>query len=119
MPKLSASAPLIHDGAKIVNSTFGAWCEVGAGAVIVKLALLNGQARAYERGFDLAAGARLWRVLSEGEEAAVDAEGKEGDQGAEEAIVRRRAVHQALTRATRAARPCAGTPPPASWYSRA
>jgi hypothetical protein len=47
--------------------------DATAGAVIVKLALLNGQARAYERGFDLASGARLWRVLSEGEEAAVDA----------------------------------------------
>ena len=34
MPKLSPTEPLIHDGAKITNSTFGAWCEVGAGSVI-------------------------------------------------------------------------------------
>ena len=32
MPKLSASAPLLHPGAQVVNSTFGAWCEVGEGA---------------------------------------------------------------------------------------
>lgn len=29
MRKLSASEPLVHSGAKIVNSTFGAYCEVG------------------------------------------------------------------------------------------
>jgi phosphonate metabolism protein (transferase hexapeptide repeat family) len=29
MPKLSPDAPLVHDGCAIVNSTFGAWCEVG------------------------------------------------------------------------------------------
>ncbi len=34
MPKLSAIAPLIHDGCKITNSTFGAYCEVGMGSVI-------------------------------------------------------------------------------------
>ena len=34
MPKLSADTPLIHEGSKIANSTFGAWCEVGAGSVI-------------------------------------------------------------------------------------
>jgi phosphonate metabolism protein (transferase hexapeptide repeat family) len=34
MPKLSPTEPLIHDGAEITNSTFGAWCEVGAGSVI-------------------------------------------------------------------------------------
>lgn len=44
-----------------------------AGAVIVKLALMDGTARAHERGFDLASGARLWRILSEGDEADVDA----------------------------------------------
>lgn len=35
MPKLSANTPLIHPDCKIVNSTFGAWCEVGRGSVIV------------------------------------------------------------------------------------
>lgn len=34
MPKLSASAPCVHPGAEIVNSTFGAYCEVGQGARI-------------------------------------------------------------------------------------
>lgn len=34
MPKLSADQPLIHDGATIRNSQFGAWCEIGAGARI-------------------------------------------------------------------------------------
>lgn len=35
MPKLSPDAPFLHDGAEIVNSTFGAYTEVGAGARIV------------------------------------------------------------------------------------
>lgn len=32
VPKLSATTPLIHDGATVVNSTLGAWVEVGMGA---------------------------------------------------------------------------------------
>lgn len=32
MPKLSATQPLLHPGAQVVNTTFGAWCEVGEGA---------------------------------------------------------------------------------------
>lgn len=35
MPKLSADAPLLHPGADATNSTFGGWCEVGAGSVIL------------------------------------------------------------------------------------
>jgi len=35
MPKLSPTDPLIHPDCKIANSTFGAWCEVGAGSIIV------------------------------------------------------------------------------------
>lgn len=35
MPKLSPTEPLIHEGAKILNSTFGAYCEVGAGAIVL------------------------------------------------------------------------------------
>ena len=35
MPKLSADAPLIHDGCTIANSTFAAWCEVGEGSRIL------------------------------------------------------------------------------------
>jgi len=43
-----------------------------AGAVLVKLALMDGTARAYQRGFDLSSGARVWQVLVEGPEASVD-----------------------------------------------
>jgi phosphonate metabolism protein (transferase hexapeptide repeat family) len=35
MPKLSATEPLLHPGATTVNSTFGAWVEIGEGARIV------------------------------------------------------------------------------------
>ncbi|MCA0921849.1 DUF1491 family protein [Pseudooceanicola nanhaiensis] len=44
-----------------------------AGAVLVKLATLDGQAQAFTRGFDLISGARRWEVLAEGAEAEVDA----------------------------------------------
>lgn len=44
-----------------------------AGAVLVKLALMNGQARAYTRGFVLQADTRVWQVLVEGPEHDVDA----------------------------------------------
>lgn len=43
------------------------------GAVLVKLNTLNGQARVWQRSFDLSTGARVWVVLAEGDEAAVDA----------------------------------------------
>ncbi|WP_103259077.1 DUF1491 family protein [Tabrizicola aquatica] len=44
-----------------------------AGAVVVKVALLDGSARAYERRSDLMTGARAWILLAEGPEAEVDA----------------------------------------------
>lgn len=44
-----------------------------AGAVLVKLALMDGTARLYERGFDLATGAREWRLRAEGAERDLDA----------------------------------------------
>lgn len=47
--------------------------DASAGAVVVKLATLDGKARAFQRSVDPAAGARVWVVLAEGEEAAVDA----------------------------------------------
>lgn len=47
--------------------------DATAGAVLVKLATLDGRARAFQRSFDLMSGARTWVVLAEGEEAAVDA----------------------------------------------
>ena len=44
-----------------------------AGAVLVKLNTLDGQARAYVRRYDLMSGVRHWEVLAEGPEAEVDA----------------------------------------------
>jgi hypothetical protein len=35
MPKLSADAPFVHPGCQIVNSTFGAYCEVGEGSRVL------------------------------------------------------------------------------------
>ncbi|SES04309.1 hypothetical protein SAMN04490244_10527 [Tranquillimonas rosea] len=46
--------------------------DATSGAVLVKLNTLDGQARAFQRGFDLQTGERCWMVLSEGDEAAVD-----------------------------------------------
>ncbi|NHB76177.1 DUF1491 family protein [Rhodobacter calidifons] len=47
--------------------------DAEAGAVVVKVALLDGTARAYERRSDLMTGARAWFLLAEGPEAEVDA----------------------------------------------
>ena len=44
-----------------------------AGAVLIKLNTLDGQAQLFTRSFDLMSGARVWEVLSEGAEADVDA----------------------------------------------
>ena len=44
-----------------------------AGAVVVKVATMDGRACAFQRRFDFATDRRIWDVLSEGEEAAVDA----------------------------------------------
>lgn len=44
-----------------------------AGAVIVKVALLNGRARAFQRSFDLTSNERIWIPLTEGPEPEVDA----------------------------------------------
>ncbi len=35
MAKLFADRPVVHDGAKVVNSSFGRYCEVGAGSIVV------------------------------------------------------------------------------------
>ncbi len=43
-----------------------------AGAVLVKLNTLDGQAQAYQRSFDLMSGERQWIVLAEGIESEVD-----------------------------------------------
>jgi hypothetical protein len=44
-----------------------------AGAVLVKLNTLDGNATVFQRSFDLMSGERKWVVLSEGDEAEVDA----------------------------------------------
>ncbi|ATX66442.1 DUF1491 family protein [Roseinatronobacter bogoriensis] len=44
-----------------------------AGAVLVKLALMDGTARAHTRSFDLQSNTRVWQVLVEGPEPEVDA----------------------------------------------
>jgi len=44
-----------------------------AGAVLVKLNTLDGQAQAFTRGFDLTTGDRIWQELASGAEAEVDA----------------------------------------------
>lgn len=43
-----------------------------AGAVLVKLNTLDGQAVAYQRSFDLTSGARKWDELTRGPEADID-----------------------------------------------
>ena len=47
--------------------------DATAGAVLVKLATLDGKAVLYQRSIDLMTGARAWVILSEGAEADVDA----------------------------------------------
>lgn len=47
--------------------------DATAGAVLVKLATLDGRARALQRSFDLTSGARVWVMLADGPEAEVDA----------------------------------------------
>ncbi|SEM96921.1 DUF1491 family protein [Palleronia pelagia] len=44
-----------------------------AGAVLVVVATLDGQARAFQRSFDLETGARMWMELTSGPEADVAA----------------------------------------------
>jgi hypothetical protein len=47
--------------------------DATAGAVLVKLATLDGQARVFQRSFDLMTGERSWITLAEGAEAECDA----------------------------------------------
>lgn len=47
--------------------------DVTAGAVLIKLATLDGQAKAYHRITDFMTGTRRWDLLAEGPEAEVDA----------------------------------------------
>lgn len=47
--------------------------DATAGAVMVKVSTLDGQAKAFQRSFDLMSGERAWVVLVEGGERDVDA----------------------------------------------
>ena len=47
--------------------------DATAGAVVVKVATLDGRARAFGRQFDMDSDARIWVVLAEGSEVEVDA----------------------------------------------
>lgn len=47
--------------------------DATAGAVLVKVASLDGQACTYQRSFDLTSDARVWVVLNDGDEKTVDA----------------------------------------------
>lgn len=47
--------------------------DATAGAVLVKMNTLDGQAEAFQRSFDLMTGARAWVSLSMGDEPDVDA----------------------------------------------
>ena len=47
--------------------------DATAGAVLVKLATLDGRAKAFQRSFDLMSGDRVWVVLADGDEPSVDA----------------------------------------------
>lgn len=46
--------------------------DATAGAVVVKVATLDGNARAFQRGYDLQADRPVWMVLAEGPEPEVD-----------------------------------------------
>jgi hypothetical protein len=47
--------------------------DATAGAFLVKLNTLDGQAEAFQRSFDLMTGERAWMTLSKGDEVDVDA----------------------------------------------
>ena len=47
--------------------------DATAGAVLIKLATLDGNAQAFHRTFDLMSGDRVWDTLADGPEANVDA----------------------------------------------
>ncbi len=47
--------------------------DLTAGAVLIKLNTLDGQAHAFQRSFNLMTGARAWVTLEHGDEKAVDA----------------------------------------------
>ena len=47
--------------------------DATSGAVVVKVATLDGKAQSFQRSYDLVQGARVWVTLAEGPEVDVDA----------------------------------------------
>jgi len=70
--KFWVSAYLARLGLAAIPAFVAARGDADAGAVLVKLATLDGKAVAYQRSFDLIADHRVWVVLAAGDEAAVD-----------------------------------------------
>jgi len=71
--KFWVSAYLSRLGLAAIPAYLTAQGDADAGAVLVKLATLDGQAVAYQRSFDLTADHRVWVVLKAGPEVEVDA----------------------------------------------
>lgn len=66
------SAYLARLQAEGISTYVVATGDATAGAVLVKLATMDGQAQAFQRSVDLMTGERKWMVLAEGEERSVD-----------------------------------------------
>lgn len=69
---LWVSAYLARLQAQGISTYVVAKGDATAGAVLVKLATMDGQAKAFQRSVDLMTGARTWMVLTEGDERSVD-----------------------------------------------
>ena len=66
------SAYLARLQAEGISTYIVAKGDATAGAVLVKLATMDGQAQAFQRSVDLMTGERKWMVLAEGDERTVD-----------------------------------------------
>jgi hypothetical protein len=77
MPRLTArfwvDAYLARLGLAGIPAFVVAHGDDTGGAVLVKVATLDGQARVFHRSFDLQSGSRVWMELAAGIEADVDA----------------------------------------------
>lgn len=66
-------AYLARLGAEGIPAFVAAHGDDTGGAVLVKLATMDGKAQLFQRAFDLGSGERRWVTLAEGAEADVDA----------------------------------------------
>jgi len=77
VPRLTArfwvDAYLMRLGLENIPAFVVAHGDDTGGAVLVKLATLDGQARVFQRSFDLETGGQMWMELSAGDEVDVDA----------------------------------------------